>query len=167
MSDNLFFVLLFTGLGFLVAAPFSGWFWYTGRKAQKLAAESKSWPTTQAKVLESTVQEVVRRGSKGARNVTHRPVVRYEYSVAGTRYEGNVIQFGLTEVGTRKSAEVFIKDRAMGAMVPVSYNNADPKMATLDTSSKAADWRVVTAWIVLFILPAFLALIAALVSQFA
>lgn len=166
MSDNTFIVLLFAGFGLLIGI--FGWAWYyvTGRRALKLAEDSNSWPTTQARMLESTVREVIRRGSKGARSVTYWPVVRYEYTVGGARHEADVIQFGMTEQASRGAAEAFVKDRPVGATVSCSYNPATPAVATLDTSAQGAGSRIRTAWLLLILLPILSAALGGVVILF-
>jgi hypothetical protein len=119
---------------------------YTARKYRAMAAASAQWPTVEGRVLESTIKEIVRR-SRQSTSTNYLPVVRYEYVVGGRRHEGDVITFGMTEIGFRKNAERYIIDRPVGATVTVHYDPGEPATATLDTSSAMADWRYKSGWI--------------------
>jgi hypothetical protein len=151
-AEMMGFVLLMVGAIFLIIAPFSAWYIYTGRKGLSLAKASQAWPTTEGKILESGVRDITRR-SRNTTNTTYWPFVRYEYTVSGNRYEADVIQFGMSEQATLMKADAFVFERPVGKICTVHYNPDDPKTATLDTSAQSAQSRVKVGWWLLFLVP--------------
>lgn len=146
----------------LACAAWAGWMFYTARKFGALAAASKTWPTVSGKVIESRV-DAIHHAKSG---YSYRPVVRYEYDVAGTRYEGNMIEFGLMDLPLEKNALDMIKKRPAGAAVAVHYQPAEPKTATLDTGSKMASGRKVGGWIVIVVWVAIVGTLLYFTNQF-
>ena len=139
------FLLVFVVLG-LVCWPICAWFIVTGRAARAQALASQTWPTAPGTVLASKVDTSLRLLSKN-RDYKYVPMVSYAYEVAGKRYEGDVIQFGLTEAASQSVAEQTIKPYPAGGKVKVSYDPKDPTKSVLETSDKAGKGRVVGGWI--------------------
>jgi hypothetical protein len=165
-AEMTWFILLLVGIMFLIIAPFSAWYIYTGRKGVAQSKASQSWPTTEGKIIESGVREIHGR-QRGATQMTYWPFVRYEYNVGGTRYEADVIQFGMSEQPTMMKADAFVFERPVGKVCTVHYNPDDPKVATLDTSAQSAQTRIRNGWLMLFLLPAFTGIVLALIMWFA
>lgn len=139
------FLLIFAVLA-LVCWPICAWFIVTGRAALAQARESRSWPTAPGTVLASKVDTSLRLLSKN-RDYKYVPMISYTYEVAGKRYEGDVIQFGLTEAASRSVAEQTIKPYPVGGKVKVFYDPKDPKKSVLETSDKAGKGRIVGGWV--------------------
>ena len=116
---------------------------YLAHKAATLANTSRTWPTTTGKVLASDIA----RTHLFQQGDVYTPVVRYEYSLDGRRYEGEVVAFGMTSLRSRQKAEGYLKDREAGAAVTVHYNPQNPADATLDTSSLQASALRRTGWV--------------------
>ncbi len=59
--------------------------------------ETESWPATSGRVLSSTIDEdtrTTRRDGRTRTETTYEPIVRYEYTVAGTTYAGDDVTAG-------------------------------------------------------------------------
>lgn len=97
--------------------------------------ETQSWTATSGRVLSSTVDEKRRTTSDGPR-VTYAPVVRYEYTVEGVRYEGSRIRAR----NARGDAE-WANERAdrfpQGAETTVYYDPDSPEDAVLLRGSES------------------------------
>src|SRR5438132_13730103 len=96
------------------------------------AAAMKRWPVAEGRVLSAKVEkyrESVSRGTGGPRDrmTLYRPVLLYEYEVAGKRFRGGRIAQSLgLDRGVREfAAEVEDRDRS-GSAVAVRYNARRP-----------------------------------------
>jgi hypothetical protein len=114
------------------------YFQITGRRHGALAAASATWPTTPGKVLRSGVLQ--QRRPKGGS--TYRSDICYEYTVAGRRHEGDVVQFGSLDMATAAAAQKILDPYPVGTNVVVHYKPDDPAVATLETTAAAAHWRL-------------------------
>ena len=77
-------------IGFVLLGAWSLYRAYAPRiKSQKAI----NWPTTEAEILETDIEEDRVRSATGKANIAFTPTVRYTYLVNGTRYEGNRITF--------------------------------------------------------------------------
>jgi hypothetical protein len=113
-------------------------------KAQARAKASLAWPTANGTVLVSEIEAMYT-----PKSMIYTPIVRYEYTVGGRRYESDVIAFGLTAQTSQKKAEAAIAGRTAGAAVTVHYDPDDPAKATLDTTSHEASKLRRTGWIMI------------------
>src|SRR5213082_2568487 len=92
------------------------------------AAAMKRWPVAQGRVLSSKVEEYresVSRGTGGPRDrmTLYRPVVLYEYEVAGKRFHGNrIAQSPGLDRGVPEVAEKVVEHYPAGSAVVVRYN---------------------------------------------
>ncbi len=104
-------------------------------RARRKAEESVRWPTTEGRVISSSVREH-RDVDDETRQVrrSYEPVVEYEYSVGGTPLSGRKLSFGATSFG-RKTAHEVVDRYPSGATVLVHYNPAKPGEAVLETKA--------------------------------
>jgi hypothetical protein len=131
-------------------------FHVTGRKYLALAAASAAWQTAPGKVLSSGV--ILQRRPKGGS--TYRANIRYDYTVAGIRHEGGVIQFGSMDMATEAAAQKILDPYPVGAAVTVHYQPDDPNIAALETSPAAARYRLkMMTWSLLMGLGIYIALV--------
>ena len=110
------------------------------------AATMKRWPVAQGRVLSAKVEEYresVSRGTGGPRDrmTLYRPVLLYEYEVAGKRFRGGRIAQspGLNRV-VPEFAEKVVQCYPGGSAVAVRYNPKRPDESVLEP-------RVPGSWI--------------------
>jgi len=119
------FLVLFVLIGALTV--FFGW------RAVARGKASVGWPHVNGTVTRSTVDMSPEYSTAE---------VGFQYSVAGTTYSGNRIQFGYS--GSEHSSEAKeIWDRfRLGNAVPVYYDPQDPAISVLVPGSPADPWFV-------------------------
>lgn len=132
-------------IGPLIGGCFVGIFFIIGLvliiksvKDKKKAEASSVWPATQGKVTGSTIEEHTSYDEDHHQRTTFRAVIHYTYSVMGTPYESNKIDFGAAAAGSYKSAQEMMARYPVDATVPVYYNPNDPKEAVLIREAKSS-----------------------------
>jgi hypothetical protein len=113
IPEEAFFLV---GLGMLGAGLRS---LYRGRQAL-------SWPTTEGRILESSVQE-----DSGGESTTWQVKVRYSYSVGGTEFEGKRVAFGYSGSSTYEEHEGIYRKLQPSARVRVRYEPGNPGNSVL------------------------------------
>ena len=94
--------------------------------------ESATWPTVDGKVVSSRVVADSSRIRGGGYTRYHRVDVRYEFTVAGQRYESNTFVFGVPRsYPDLPSAQTEVSLYPVGGTVTVRYDPDDPATATL------------------------------------
>jgi hypothetical protein len=114
--------LVFNAIGFILLRQ--------AVNARRLGKNAQNWPSTTAKVLESSVEEEPGRNAMGNINLAFRVQVNYEYNVDGNTYQGSRVSFGrptFDYVSASNIKEQFAKDKE----VPVWYNPENPQDAVL------------------------------------
>ena len=110
------------------------------------AAAMKRWPVAEGQVLSAKVEEYrtsVSRGAGGARDrmTLYRPVLLYEYEVAGKRFRGSrIAQSPGLDRGVPEFAQKVVDRYAVGSAVAVRYNPRRPDESVLEP-------RVPGSWI--------------------
>ena len=110
------------------------------------AAAMKRWPVAQGRVLSAKVEkyrESVSRGTGGPRDrmTLYRPVLLYEYEVAGKRFRGSrIAQSPGLDRGVPEFAEKVVDRYPVGSAVAVRYNPKRPDESVLEP-------RVPGSWI--------------------
>ena len=110
------------------------------------AAAMKRWPVAQGRVLSAKVEEYrqsTSRGTGGARDrmILYRPVLLYEYEVAGKRFRGSrIAQSPGLDRGVPEFAEKVVERYPDGSAVAVRYNPKRPDESVLEP-------RVPGSWI--------------------
>lgn len=98
-----------------------------GLIAARNGLRAKAWPS-----VEGTLKrvEIVERGSQFDLNdAVSFPAVRYSYEVAGKRYSGDRLSFGLG--GGNLASRWAIRGLSVGASVRVFYDPAKPSQSVL------------------------------------
>src|SRR5436305_10697375 len=101
------------------------------------AAAMKRWPMAEGRVLSAKVEQYrqsVSRGTGGARDrmTLYRPVLLYEYEVAGKRFRGSrVAQSPGLDRGVPEFAEKVVERYRSGSAVAVRYNPRRPDESVL------------------------------------
>jgi hypothetical protein len=97
-----------------------------------LAFRSRSWPTTEGCVLESTVERCATHSSDRVRqDISYKPVVRYTYSVGEKQLESNQIAFGYF-TGSETYASGIIAKYPKRAVVTVFHHPKRHALAVLE-----------------------------------
>ena len=110
------------------------------------AAAMKRWPVAEGRVLSAKVEKYrqsVSRGTGGARDrmTLYRPVLLYEYEVAGKRFRGSrVAQSPGLDRGVPEFAQKLVDRYPVGSAVTVLYNPKRPDESVLEP-------RVPGSWI--------------------
>jgi len=107
---------------------------YVGRKNQRLALASASWPQTTGTITALNIAEIERTANNNEYMV-FRPEVTYAYAVEGRTYTGDRIAFGDQTKGSRNDAQKLLAPYQVGGPVQVFYDPADPQAATLTTKA--------------------------------
>jgi hypothetical protein len=156
MSSQVIVVGAFSAICLLIFGGFAAFFHVTGRKYLALASASAAWPTAHGKVRACGVIE--QRGAKGGH--TYRSNILYEYTVAGARHQGSVVQFGSMDMAAEAAAQKILDPYPVGSVVTVHYNPDNPKIAALETSPAAAQYRLkLVKWTLLMGLGIYVALV--------
>jgi hypothetical protein len=106
-----------------------------GSNELKGAYQSRSWPSTQGKITSSYIKKQVNKKSSTNRTTTSFSAkVHYRYMVGGKTYSGDMICFGGTYSGGKRSLAKKVADSyPKGKKVTVYYNPENPKEAVLKT----------------------------------
>jgi len=117
-------ILIAAGLfGFLV---FGGMAWWVRVES----AELRTWEPVDATILEARVAEFEKR-SDGVTRTYYEAVVRYEYAVAGTRYESTRITGSSSRSTSHEDQASRIKGYEAGAKVTAYVDPTDASKAVL------------------------------------
>jgi hypothetical protein len=106
-----------------------------GRRAMRLARESVGWPTVEAQVIRSIVEEQVStaRSPSGVLEtiVSYFPEVEYEYDVEGITYTSSRILFVRVNY-PKEQAEAVVARYAPGSKVTAYVDPRNPRLAVLE-----------------------------------
>lgn len=91
---------------------------------------TQSWPTTGGSVISSHVEEKRDYDDEGNLNRTYYPIIEYEYTVGGDRFQGDSYQALKTSMSRRKARQV-VSGYNPGEEVTVFYNPEKPSDAVL------------------------------------
>ena len=107
-----------------------GWMLYRAFLPRIKSNQAAKWPTVEAEILETIVEEDRIRSATGKANLAFIPVVRYQYIVNGVRHEGDRVTFARAGYDFLDASN--IRDQfAAGQKVPVHYNPSDPSESVL------------------------------------
>lgn len=111
-------------------------------RSQRRASASRNWPMTMGTVIASFVEPRRSSNGRGGTSTSYYPVVVYEYTAEGQRYQSRRIAFGLEVGGMARMAETRIARYPVGSLVNVYYNPANPGEAVLEQRSPANPWLI-------------------------
>lgn len=94
---------------------------------------SAAWPSVLGRALSAEIKkQVVSSGGKShTRHTYYRPVVEYEYTVDGVRYESDRVAFGNVIKNTEAEVQQLLEQTMEGSALRVFYNPQKPKDAVL------------------------------------
>jgi len=129
---RLFFSRLFP-LPFIVVGALT---LYLGGRSVYRAKESVTWPMTEGRIQNSTVE--YHRGSKGSG--TYRAEVLYTFTVEGQIYRGNRVAFGDYGSSNPSHSQHIVNRYPKGAVVPVRYRPTEPDICLLEPGVQGQTW---------------------------
>ena len=103
----------------------------------RAARMSLHWPTADGTITASDV--ILGRTGKGGK--AYSPGVRYSYSVDGTDYQGDGIQFGSSGIAER-TAKAIVAAFPVGKRVPVYYDPQRPTRTVLMPGVTGWPWTL-------------------------
>ena len=113
---------------------------------------STSWPTTQGRIIASEVKVKTRVGKENI----YRPMVVYEFSSGGTRFEGNRISFSPYFRPSSAEAKEIVARYPRGADVQIYYNKRNPEASVLELGILPSAWLALGLGMVFFALGLYL-----------
>ena len=137
-------------LAFLLIPGYFAWstiqqIWY--------GKQSESWPIAIGYVKSGEIKR--KRSSKGG--PSYRPIIVYEYEVAGQFYESNrqAFRVPIAKKGRRgrEQAQAILDQFPKGEQVTVYYNPAKPEQGTLEKGFALFDFFWLTIFGSMFLIP--------------
>lgn len=117
MDEKTFFFLLFGLIGLTSFASFLRELW--------LAIRSRHWNLFDCDIIDCQVEK-----RRGWRITSFVPIISYEYTFDGVRYEGNKIRYGGTWDSESNSRD-YCEKYSVGRIVKVSVDPIHPKRSVL------------------------------------
>ncbi len=108
------------------------------------AREARNWPTTEATITVSTIEEVITTRKKSGdtnrteRMVKYRPAVAYEYFIQGEKHEGSKMTYSHIAYPSPEQAKSQIAEYAPGDTVQIRYNPAKPQDSVIKPEGHAS-----------------------------
>jgi hypothetical protein len=108
------------------------------------ARDSGDWLSTTGVIEETWVEREERTDADGETEDYFKPYVRYSYTVNGSVYSSQRIDFGSQRShNTSSGAEKFLTKYPVGAEVDVYYDPAAPREAVLVREASGATWGLI------------------------
>ncbi len=126
------FPLIFIVVGGTVA--------FFGIRGLVRAKASVDWPTTEGKVVASSVERRTSRTTGGGTSTTYHAEILYEYSAEGTRFDGDRVAYGDYGSSSRGHARDIVDRYPEGKSVTVYYMPGDPDECLLEPGMKVQSW---------------------------
>lgn len=125
--------------GIIVAVIFWGAFLsggifglHTGIKAASLAKASRSWPSSQGRILSSEIGKRRSQGKKHGRRTIYSAKIEYEYYVNGITYISKRVSFGDYGSSNPAHARSIIARYPSNSTVTVYFNPENPIVSVLE-----------------------------------
>lgn len=103
------------------------------------AKASVGWPSTQGKVLESSVERQRSSGSNGSSTTYHAEIL-YEFTVEGTTFNGDRVAYGDYGSSNSSHARRIVNRYPKGKDVTVHYMPGNPEECLLEPGVKGQSW---------------------------
>ena len=107
----------------------------------------EDWLTASGKVLRSLVEVRQAQAADGSLKSMFKPVVVYQYDVAGVSLEGRRIRPGETVEASREAAEAIIARFPVDAVIGVRYHRFEPENPTIEMEGRGLDLRLAIGFI--------------------
>lgn len=121
------FPLIFVVVGASVA--------FFGIRGLVRAKTSLNWPSTQGKVVESSVERQRSSGSNGSSTTYHAEIL-YEFTVDGTTFNGDRVAYGDYGSSSPSHARRIVNHYPKGKSVTVHYMPSNPEECLLEPGIK-------------------------------
>ena len=122
------FPLIFVVVGASVA--------FFGIRGLVRAKASVDWPSTQGKIVESSVERHRSSGSKGRSSTTYHAEILYEFTIDGTTYNGDRVAYGDYGSSNPSHARRVVNNYSQGKNVTVHYLPDNPEECLLEPGVK-------------------------------
>jgi hypothetical protein len=113
------------------------------------ARRVRRWPRARGVVVSTAT--VSMKGFPGSPARSHRPVVRYRYTVDGIERRGDTLWFGRTEGGNEGWVRSVLARNPAGVAVEVFYDPANPKRSSLEAVTSPVAWALLALGLVLLL----------------
>jgi hypothetical protein len=111
----------------------------TNRIEDDALAEEQSargWSRTEARVLQASVHDVT-HGHGRYKVVKAVPEIEYEYELAGRRYRGSRVRFGVVEFNLPSSAQALVDRYRTGSTISIHYDPKQPYESVIEPVANA------------------------------
>lgn len=118
---------------------------YGGVSLEKAGREPESWPTTQGTILLSHVNSYLDENvtdEYGLPTLFYRPVIRYEYEVAGARHVGKAVNIYPIASSQPSAANEVVARYPAGTTATVYYQPDEPACAVLEPGAPGS-WMLI------------------------
>ncbi|AKJ64909.1 DUF3592 domain-containing protein [Kiritimatiella glycovorans] len=104
------------------------------------AKASVDWPSTQGKVVESSVERRRSSGRKGGSSTTYHAEIMYEFTVEDTLFNGDRVAYGDYSSSSPSRARRIVNRYPKGKSVTVHYMPGNPEECLLEPGVKGQSW---------------------------
>jgi len=104
------------------------------------AKASMKWPTTQGKVVASSVESHHSSNSNGGSSTTYHAEILYEFAVGDTTFNGNRVAYGDYGSSSPSHARRIVNRYPEGKSVTVHYMPGNPEECLLEPGMKMQSW---------------------------
>lgn len=116
-------------------------------------SSSRNWLATEGKVIASSVEEIRQTNqmliNEGASNFEYKVNVKYEYSVDGQSYTGDVVTAGLPNVfDSQSDAENIVAQYSNDKTIELFYDPSKPQNSALITAKSVP----ITGFVIMFLM---------------
>ncbi len=125
--SNYIWVILFSFIFFAVGAGMSIYGWNILQNARV----SKSWPTAEGRIVQSTVRESVNEEEDNT-TTTYFADVRFRYVIDAQQYSSDTVSFGQYGSSSQRRARKIVDKYPRGTAVLVYYDPEDIHTAVLE-----------------------------------
>ncbi|MDD2241261.1 MAG: DUF3592 domain-containing protein [Kiritimatiellae bacterium] len=126
-----FFSRIFPFIFLIVGASVA----FFGIRGLVRAKASVGWPSSQGKVIESSVERQRSSGSKGS-GITYHAEILYEFTVDGTTFNGDRVAYGDYGSSSSSHARRIVNRYPKGKSIAVHYMPSNPEECLLEPGIK-------------------------------
>ena len=105
----------------LISIAVIGGMFFVDIRDSRRSKASANWPTTEGTVVKSSVERIIRSGSKGQEIVTYQTKILYEYTVDNSNFKGHRITYVNYEYKKSLPVQQIINQYPEGKLVTVYY----------------------------------------------
>jgi len=103
------------------------------------ANASVGWPSTEGRIVESSVGSSTSSGSSGS-GISYHAEILYEFTVDGTTFQGNRVAYGDHGTSDISHARSIVNDYPVGKELTVHYMPENPEECVLEPGVQPQAW---------------------------